>query len=231
MFDSLEGQIDEFLSLHPTSYIDTILILLRKLFKFNMDHPDAATDSDFENNLNVLLTFLYEKDKKLVTEWANQLTTSVLQVEMSQLASKDTGFHFQAKKTTESKLKEFNIQEMATTMQRVGPTVWRLFSMLLEADPNVNYKRDWARKKAEAAGNVRQKSSSNIQLDEDIEMGDITQIGMQDHNYWNVYDREELPLVDDNDDEPEGLADQLEDQFTKLKTIVCIFFMYTITRN
>jgi len=133
MFDSLEGRIDEFISLHPTSLFETILILLRHIFKFNVDHADAPVDFE-KPNLHKILTFLYEHDTELVTEWANQLTTSVLLVEMSQLASKDVGFHFQAKKTTESKLKEFNIQEMATTMQRVGPAVWKLFSMLLEAD-------------------------------------------------------------------------------------------------
>ena len=93
MFDSLEGHIDEFISLHSTSLFEIVLILLRQVFKFNVDHTDAARHSDFE--MHKILTFLYEHDKKLVTEWANQLMTSVLLVEMSQLASKDTGFHFQ----------------------------------------------------------------------------------------------------------------------------------------
>jgi hypothetical protein len=204
--------------------IDSILILLKQAF--DVDCPDAARD--LQQNMHKILNFLYDHDsnlQKLVVEWANQITTGILVAEMSHLASKDAGFHFQANKTTESKLKEFNIPEMAMTMQHAGPVVWKLFSKLLEADPNVNYKRDWARKKAKAAGVVRQRSG-NIQVDEDIEMEDITQINTQDSDYWNTYDREELPLVDDDDDEPEGLADQLQDQFTKLKTIVGIFFVH-----
>ncbi len=111
-------------------------------------------------------------------------------------------------------------------MQNVGPVVWKLFSKLLEADPNINYKRDWAQKKAKAAGIARQ-SSGNSWVDEDIEMEDITQINTHDSDYWNTYDREELPLIDDGEDEPEGLADQLQDQFRKLKTIVCILIQCT----
>ena len=48
MFDSLEGHINEFISLHPTSLFEIVLILLRQLFKFNVDHADAARHSDFE---------------------------------------------------------------------------------------------------------------------------------------------------------------------------------------
>jgi len=97
--------------------------------------------------------------QKLIIQWANQVTTDVLQMEMSHLASKETDFHFLAKTTSESKLKDFNIQEVAVTMQRVGPGGWQLFSKLLEADPYVNYKQSWARKKAEAIGKTRQKTT------------------------------------------------------------------------
>jgi hypothetical protein len=228
MVNSLGDLIDDFtasLSFHQTTLIDVILVLLRRSFNLSMDHPSNQN----EKNMQAILKFLYEYDsgtQKSITEWANQVTMSILVAEMSQLASKDTGFHFQAKKTTESKLKEFNILEMATTMQRVGPVIWKLFGRLLEANPHVNYKRHWARKKVEAAGKARQKSG-NIRLDEDIEMEDITQIEAEDNDYWETYDREELLLVNDDEDEPEGLADQLQDQFAKLKTIVSVSFMHT----
>jgi len=42
--------------------------------------------------------------QKFIIQWANQVTTDILQVEMSHLASKETGVHFLAKTTTESKL-------------------------------------------------------------------------------------------------------------------------------
>ncbi len=113
MVEPLEKQM----AAAPTMLIDTILTLLREAL--NMDCPEAARD--LEKNLHKILNFLYEHNGKLqkfIVEWATQIVTRILVVEISHLAFKDTGFHFQAKKTTESKLKEFNIQEMATTMHR-----------------------------------------------------------------------------------------------------------------
>jgi len=54
-----------------------------------------------------ILNFLYDHEgemQKFIIQWANQVTTDILQAEMSHLASKETGVHFLAKTTTESKL-------------------------------------------------------------------------------------------------------------------------------
>jgi len=92
---------------------------------------------------------------------------------------------------------------------------------ILYPNPYVNYKRNWARKKAEAIGKTRQKAG-HIRHDEDIEMEDITQVETQDSEYWDTYDCKEIPLVEDNDEGQEGLIDQFQDQFKKLKAIVRI---------
>ena len=132
ILQSLKDQIDDLITslpYHQTTLTEVILILLGQA---DLDH------------WRDILNFLYDRKGEMQIQWANQVTTDILQVEMSHLASKETGVHFLAKTTTESKLKDFNIQEMAVTMQRVGSDVWQLFSKLLEVDPYVNYKRNWA---------------------------------------------------------------------------------------
>lgn len=236
MFQSLKDQINGLvtsLPTHKTTLTEVILILLEEAFsETDLDHSDAARNLSKKNSDNIL-NFMYARNgemRKSVIQWANQVTTSALQTKMSHLASKETGFHFLAKKITESKLKDFNIEEMAINMQHVGPAVWQLLSKLLEADPRMNYKRNWARKKAEASGKTHQKAS-HIRHDKDIEMEDITLVKSQDSEYWDTYDCEEIPLVADNDDEPEGLSDQLQDQFQKLKTIICVLSVITMIKS
>ena len=50
-----------------------------------------------KKNAGDILNFLYDREgemQKFIIQWANQVTTGILQVEMSHLASKETSFHF-----------------------------------------------------------------------------------------------------------------------------------------
>jgi len=48
---------------------------------------------------------------------------------MRRLALKETGFHFLAKTTTETKLKDFDIQSMSNKIQRLAPGLCALFDV------------------------------------------------------------------------------------------------------
>ena len=44
-----------------------------------------------------------------------------------------------------------------------------------------------------------------------------------EREYWNLFDLQEIPLIDDEDDEPEGMEEVVDEQQSKLKTIVRSF--------
>ena len=68
-------------------------------------------------------------------------TIKFLQDEMCELTFKETGFHFSARTTTETKLKDFAIQVMLNKMHSLTPGLCALFDVLLEANSALSYKR------------------------------------------------------------------------------------------
>ena len=50
---------------------------------------------------------------------------------MCKLTLKETGFHFSARTTTETKLKDFDVQVMSNKMQSLAPGLCKLFDVLL----------------------------------------------------------------------------------------------------
>jgi hypothetical protein len=99
-------------------------------------------------NLEQILDCLSTQDEgsqQMILKWSSHRVTGVLQDEMCKLTLKETGFHFSARKTTDAKLKEFDIQEMSNKIENLAPGLSTLFNVLLEADPKVNYRRNWAR--------------------------------------------------------------------------------------
>lgn len=65
-------------------------------------------------------------------------------------------------------------------------------------------------------------------------MEDVTSIEsaenvIGDKEYWNLFDLQEIPLIDDEDDEPEGMEAIVDEQQSKLKTIVRSVFRVNIT--
>jgi hypothetical protein len=204
---------------HGISIGDLVLELLSG--KYN-EHP--ALESIL-GNLEQILDSLSTQDEgsqQKILKWSSRRVTDVLRDEMCKLTLKETGFHFSARKTTDAKLKEFDIQEMSNKIEDLAPGLSKLFNVLLEADPMVNYKRNWARQKVKATGTVGSKKSRTKVADGDIDMADVEDAPAEEEEleYWDLFDLEEVPLVEKDDDEPEGIDDEARDQFVKLKTIV-----------
>ena len=190
-----------------------------------------AAESIFDN-LEKILDALIEHDERthqIITQWSSLNTMKLLQDEMCGLTHKDTGFHFSARTTTETKLKDFDIQAMSNKMKNLAPMLCALFDGLLEANPAVSYKRNWARRKAEAGNLSRQQKKEVKATDGDIDMDDVT--GKESRNvedvlvddseeYWKLFDQQEIRLIDDEDNEPEGIEEVADEQQSRLKTIV-----------
>jgi hypothetical protein len=90
--------------------------------------------------------------------------------------------------------------------------------VLLAAYTNINYKRKWRQRRNETSPNTFQRPD-----DGEIEMGDVGDgdDGSNGDEYWN--DMEEIPIVDEGDDEPEDALDQIKQRSDAALTIVSVF--------
>ena len=196
---------------------EVVLGLLRS------NHP--SVESILKNLENILDTLKEhnESTQQVVDCWS----LKHLQEEMCKLTLKETGFHFSAKTTTESKLKDFDIQSMSNKVRSLAPGLCVVFDALLEANPALSYKRNWARQKAETSGLSRRQRKTAKTTDGDIDMHDVTRKTSEnivdDDGYWKLFDQEEISLIDNEDDKPEGIEEVIEEQQLKLKTIVRSF--------
>jgi hypothetical protein len=146
--------------------------------------------------------------------WARQRMVARYASEVVQLIQRANGFHFTAKKTTAERLREFDIDELASNMSILAPDLWSLFSSLLAADTKVNYKREWTRRSGKAPNHTLQRTDS------DVEMLDVCDFDEDGELYWK--DADEHPLVDDEDDEPEDAEDQRKQRAERVTMTVSI---------
>jgi hypothetical protein len=157
-----------------------------------------------ENKLTLeveeILEFLINHSKagSIALRWACRRTTATYTSEVARLVQRENGLHFTAKKTTAERLREFDINALASKMQALAPNLWSLLDSLLAADSKVNYKREWRSGKAPGGDNTLQTGG-----DLDLDMLDVCD---PDEEYWK--DVDENPLVGDGDDEPEDAEDQ-----------------------
>jgi hypothetical protein len=142
-------------------------------------------------------------------------------VEIRLLTRPDAGLHYIAKGMTESKLREFNIDNIIEQMSTNAPLVWGLLDELLSADPQHQYKWNWDWKQAQEAAAAKQQprqgaSSSNSH--DDVNMIDSTNLD-DDEQYWQFFDQT-VPIVEKDEDEPEDIIDQVERRHASKITIV-----------
>jgi hypothetical protein len=122
---------------------------------------------------------------------------------------------------------------MSNKMKNLSPGLCTLFDGLLEANPALSYKRNWARRKAEAGSLSRQQKKEVKATDGDIDMDNVTgkesrNVQVEDSDdlvddseeYWKLFDQQEIHLIDDEDNEPEWIEEVVDEQQSRLKTIV-----------
>lgn len=148
----------------------------------------------------------------IVTEWTEKALTKVYANEILTLTKKESGFHFVAKETTEESLRSITIDHLAKTIEAKAPNLWRLLNVLSSADPKTNYQRAWLFKRRAASHPSKGRSKH---VDGDLEMEDFGEDGFE----RDEEDPAMLPIGLD-EDEPEDLADQIEERRLMLEKIV-----------
>ena len=109
---------------------------------------------------------------------------------------------------------------MSNKIQSLAPGLCAVFDALLEANPVLSYKQNWARQKAEASGLSQWQRKTTKTTDGDIDMHNVTSKTSEnivdDDEYWKLFDQEEISLIDNEDDEPERIGEVIEEQQLKL---------------
>ena len=181
-----------------------------------MSCPGHGSVHDVSLHVENLLDELHghELMHEKVSAWVHMTMKRLYTAEILMLTRPDAGLHYVAKGITEDKLCEFNIDNIIEQMSADAPLVWELLGELLSADPHLQYKRDWTRKQAQEAAAAKRwphqetstGSSNNHEL-EDVDMNDNTNLD-DDEQYWNFFD-ESVPIVEEDEDEPEDIVDQV----------------------
>ena len=165
---------------------------------------------EVEGIMDLLLA--HSKAGGFVMKWAHRMTIATYVSEVAQLVHRASGFHFTAKKTTAERLREFNIDEIASRMSILAPNLWSLFDLLLAADPKINYKRGWR------SGKV---PDTPQRADDDVDMLDVHDLDEDEDEYWRD-DADECPLIGDEEDEPEDAEDQKKQRAERLIMTVSV---------
>ena len=184
-------------------FLHGLLKLSTNIFE---DHPVMLSIiEDLDSILDTVKSAVSTSDQ--TEQWMFRNAEKTYQAQVLRLTEKESGFRFQASKITEAQLTETKIENLSTQMDHYAPDLWRLIANLLAADPATNRRRaQYACRKASSWSN-----------DGDITMGDAMGDCAEDEM---LSTRGDVQLIDEDDDAPENLTEQVEDQFHTLIVIV-----------
>ncbi|KAG6822804.1 hypothetical protein H0H92_012508, partial [Tricholoma furcatifolium] len=163
----------------------------------SLTNEDSRLEALFDSLLMHPLTH------KKTSDWAHNTMMKTCQSEIASLSRHDKGLHYMTKGITEEKLHSFDVDMISQIMSTNAPYMWELIDGLLAADAELQLKRDtWRRRKM-------QPQQDSKDADEHVD---------SEEKYWEFLD-EGVPIIDEQDDEPEDLADQGDRKEQNLKTM------------
>ncbi len=141
---------------------------------------------------------------------------------MLSLTYKENGFHFLTAKMNEEQLQSFNIKDLMKRMMTIAPDLWELLETLHAANSQINYQRAWTQKRSKMKHKGTREAShirkGNVS---EIEMADVqTALGPDEEKYWKAFDADNIALIEDEEDEPEDLQEQVKSQTEAIMQIV-----------
>jgi hypothetical protein len=137
---------------------------------------------------------------------------------MTDLTSKENGFHFLTAKMSQKQLQNFDVDELMKRMMVIAPDLWRLMGTLHAANSRINDQRAWTQKRSKKAREGKGEGPNG-----DIEMADVQavwELDGEEEDYWNTIEGNEFELVGEEDDEPEDIQEQEKTRFEALARIV-----------
>jgi len=190
----------------------TVHQFLHGLLSMNIfgDHPiTLSIIEDLDTILDTVSSARATSDR--ARKWVFQSAEKGYQAQVLQLTKKESGLHFLPGKITNDQLMENKIENLSTQMNNHAPDLWRLITNLLAADPTVDQR--WAKLAYRKAGSGTQKAAD----DGDVTMGDAVGNGLEDKTSENSGN---ISLIDEDEDAPEDLTEQVQQQLNSLIVIV-----------
>jgi hypothetical protein len=183
-------------------------ISLENLIRRSLLEPGVVNSQYITNFLQALPRLLdwlvhQEITREIVTKWMKNEYTGTLTSQLQDLTKPDKGLHLNATSIIADELKECTIEKIAQGMQTYAPDVWELVGKLLDADPALARHREKERERREK---VRIKNANT-------------------HNDKTTRNEPIFTILEDDEDEPDDVEDQIENQRLTLLHIVSVSYI------
>ena len=151
-----------------------------------------------------------------MSNWVISQAMKIYKKEMTNLTSKESGFHFLTAKMTQDQLQNFDVEDFMTWIMVIAPELWKLMETLHAANSRINHQRAWTQKRSKKVCDGKEERQKRKGPEGDIEMADV-----QLETAWELDDEvNEFELVGEEDDEPEDIQEQATTRFETLARIV-----------
>lgn len=129
---------DVLVALRGHSIIHVLGILLSDSY-----FTTCATRIEFVHDWPDLLKFAIDTEvlQQETTTFCSQVHTKALASEIANLANKQSGWHFSARKARAEQVETFSLSDMARTLEVKAPHTWDLLGTLLQSDASRSRKR------------------------------------------------------------------------------------------
>ena len=127
----------------------TISEFLSHIFE-DREFDNHPTMQDIEDNIKAVLSTLFDHHalRYPVLQWALMVTNGDHAKSIRALTRTSQGWHFSASNASADQIQDFELEDMADSMETCTPHLWKMIKGLLSADPK----------------QVRRRSSQDIEL-------------------------------------------------------------------
>jgi hypothetical protein len=153
------------------------------------------------------------------SDWARAITMKTYISEVASLSSHEHGLHYLVTGITEEKLRSFEIDTVTRIMSAGAPCLWELVGALLEANSDLNSRRDKLR---EQAAKKRSGGKKGPSRPTGTKVNSRPTASTTDERIWEFLDQS-VPVIDNNEDIPDDIVEPEEQSEEGLATIVSCF--------
>ena len=120
--------------------IETFVIMA-----ISTDSDSPLSRSFLNGGIESLFDSLLQNDLISVTvsNWVTFQAMKIYKKEMTDLTSKENGFHFLTAKMTQKQLQNFDVADLMKRMMVIAPDLWRLMETLHAANSQINHQHAW----------------------------------------------------------------------------------------
>ena len=178
-----------------------------------------AMESVYLHAKTILDCLSKAEDASVVHKWAVSTTTQICMEEISKLMHKKSRFQFLASQTSETHLRGIRMEMMATDMEKLTPTMWKLLDSLLAANSIIVYYCEAAQKRVAKLKQPSQSGGIRRNDNNGTESGLVDDDDDKYSECWHLVG--DLPDCSTEQDQTEYLKCKVMENLTSLLKHVC----------